>query len=86
MVDKSYTVAPNQVLPPEYGGTGSTVEELTKYWIDQVIFLVVFSTYWFPVVCPGTLQYWIHRGRDDKILDGTDEGNSPPAGVQTENL
>ena len=27
---------PNQVLPPEYGGTGSTVEELTKYWMDQV--------------------------------------------------
>jgi len=23
-------------LPPEYGGTGSTVEELTKYWMDQV--------------------------------------------------
>ena len=86
MVDKLYTVAPNQVLPPEYGGTGSTVEELTKYWIDQVTFLVVLITYWFIVVYPGTLRYWIHCGRAEKILNGTDEGNSPPAGVQTENL
>ena len=44
VVDKSYTVAPNQVLPPEYGGTGSTVEDLTKYWIDQVTFLVALIT------------------------------------------
>ena len=36
---------PNQVLPPEYGGTGSTVQELTKYWIDQVTFLVVLLWY-----------------------------------------
>ena len=26
----------NQVLPPEYGGSGSTVEELTKYWVEEV--------------------------------------------------
>ena len=26
-----------QVLPPEYGGSGSSVDELTKYWIEQVL-------------------------------------------------
>jgi len=25
-----------EVLPPEYGGSGSSVDELTKYWIEQI--------------------------------------------------
>ena len=25
------------MLPPEYGGSGSSVDELTKYWIEQVL-------------------------------------------------
>ena len=25
------------MLPPEYGGSGTSVDELTKYWIEQVL-------------------------------------------------
>ena len=41
------------MLPPEYGGTGSSVDDLTKYWMDQVTFLVVFGPIWYVVVLCG---------------------------------
>ena len=50
------------MLPPEYGGTGSSVDDLTKYWMEQVTF------FW---VSFGPLWYFFGIGSSDEILDGT---------------
>lgn len=31
-----YEDVPKRILPKEYGGEDSTVEELTKYWLEKV--------------------------------------------------